>query len=104
VIRGYFYGPGLGGNPEVPRAQYAGGGGPHPIFVSANSQRSIYGSIGYGGGGGARGGVGGYGTIGREIPARHFIRDGADQARAVWLRGIARVQSDAIAALSPVRP
>jgi hypothetical protein len=46
IIYGYFYGPGL-----TPRraasAQYAGGGGPHPIFVSASSQRSIYGSLGF---------------------------------------------------------
>ena len=104
VLYGFFYGAGLGGNPEVPRAQYAGGGGPHPIFVSAKSQRSIYGSLGFGGGGGQRGGVGGLGTIGHEIEGRHFIRDGADDARTAWRRGIARVESDAIASLRPLRP
>jgi hypothetical protein len=104
ILYGFFYGAGLGGDPEVPRAQYAGGGGPHPIFVSASSQRSIYGSLGFGGGGGQRGGVGGLGTISKEIQARHFIRDGANQARAAWFRGIERAQSDAIAALRPVHP
>lgn len=101
VIRGYFYGPGLT-DPTPPRSIYAGGGGPHPIFVSAKAQRAIYGSLGFSGGGGARGGVGGYGTIEHEIQARHFIRDGANRAEAEWRRGMAQIESDAIRSLAPV--
>lgn len=90
VIHGYFIG---GGDQEPPDAQYSGGGGPHPVFVSDSSSSSLFGR-------GARGGFGGFGTISVEDRPRHFIRDGADQAKIVWRADIARAQADAISALA----
>jgi hypothetical protein len=98
VIRGYFYGPGLVG-PERPLAQYKGGGGPHPIFVSAKNAGAAYGDVGFSGGGGKGGGKGGFGTIEKEITPRHFIRDGADRALVEWRRGVARIGSDTVSRL-----
>jgi hypothetical protein len=91
VIRGHFFGPGLT-DPDVPRAVYAGGGGPHPIFVSARSARAIRGGVGFAGGGGRRGGLGGLGTIRKEIDGGHFIREGADRARVGWWREMRRIE------------
>lgn len=101
VLRGYFFGPGLS-DPEVPRAIYSGGGGPHPIFVSSRSQLSLYGSAGFSGGAGSRGGLGGFGTIRHEIQGRHFIRDGANAVLADWRAGIRQIESTTIARLQAV--
>lgn len=102
VIRGYFVGKGGGGSPEPPRSQYAGGGGPHPIFVSAGGQRALFGGLGFSGGAGSQGGVGGYGTIGAEIRPRHFIRDGAAVAEREWRSGLHAIEAQTIARLSAV--
>lgn len=101
VIRGYFFGGGLT-DPEVPQSVYAGGGGPHPIFVSAASQQSIMGSVGFAGGGGARGGVGGFGTIQHEIEGRHFIGDGANAVLADWRVGIRDIETRTVQRLQAV--
>lgn len=98
ILRGYFYGTGYT-DPTPPRAQYRGGGGPHPIFVSGRASK-LPGSVS--GGIGPRGGRGGYGTISREIQGRHFIRDGANSALADWRAGLRRVENDAISALRGV--
>jgi hypothetical protein len=98
VIRGFFFKGGMS-DPSPPQSIYAGGGGPHPIFVSAAGQRSLYGGLGFSGGAGPRGGVGGYGTIGKEIEGRHFIRDGADAALVDWRAGLRSVEQRAIASL-----
>lgn len=92
VIRGYFYGPGLKG-PDRPRVEFRGGGGPHPIFVPGRAG-GLPGSVR--GGIGPQGGVGGFGTIGKEITGRHFIRDGANDAYKDWLLGIRGVEDRAI--------
>lgn len=94
VIRGFFFGSGYGGAPSAPQAQYAGGGGPHPIFVTARSQRALYGDSGFSGGAGSQGGVGGFGTIRHPIRPRHFIQKGADQALGEWRRGIRLITKD----------
>lgn len=72
VFRGYFYGPGATGAGEVPRAQYAGGGGPHPIFITGKTRSGV------------RGGKGGLGEIHKEIKPGHFIRNGANEALIGW--------------------
>lgn len=84
VIFGAFFG---GGESSPPIAEYAGGGGPHPIFISHSDSPSD---------------TPGFGTIGMEIAGRHFIRDGADAALLKWRADIARAQSEAISALSQV--
>lgn len=97
VIYGYFmFAGGAGATP--PQAQYAGGGGPHPIFQSAGGSANAGLSGGYVGGvaAGPRGGRGGLGTIGTEIAPRHFIRFGADAAAVSWRERIAAVQARAI--------
>lgn len=89
VIRGYFFGRGFGGTPEVPREEYRGlGVGPAPIFVGAGAGSAAFGGVGFSGGPGRSGGRGGYGTISVELPGRHFIRDGANAARIQWLNGL----------------
>lgn len=97
ILYGFFFGPGLSGAPTPPLAQYKGGGGPHPIFVSAASQKTLNAQLGFGGrGAGPRGGFGGRGTIDYEIEARHFIRDGADQAYRDWIAGVKTLETEAI--------
>lgn len=96
VLRGYFASAG-GGDLTVPQAQYSGGGGPHPIFLSggSGSQRLA----GSGRGPGVRGGVGGFGTIGHEDAPRHFIEYGADAARVQWRTKLAELQSRTVSRL-----
>lgn len=84
VIFGAFSG---GGETSAPDSAFAGGGGPHPIFISHKDSPSD---------------TPGFGTIGMEIAGRHFIRDGADAALLKWRADIARTQSEAIDALSQV--
>jgi hypothetical protein len=91
VIYGYFYGPGLT-SPERPQSQYAGGGGPHPIFVAGNNQR------------GPRGGKGGRGVISVEIQGKHFLRDGANEALLEWRAGMANIEQATIGRLKAILP
>jgi hypothetical protein len=87
-LYGYFYETGVT-SPSRPQAQYAGGRGPHPIFIpSSGGQR------------GARGGGGGVGVIRHEIQPRHFIRDGADRAVVQWRREMSRIDTQTAKALS----
>jgi len=97
VLFGYFMAAG-GGDPTPPQAQYAGGGGPHPVFQSAGGQRNAGLAGGYIGQtrSGARGGVGGLGTIGVELRPRFFVKFGADAAAVQWRENIAAVQERAI--------
>jgi hypothetical protein len=83
VIYGHFYGAGASGPGSRPQAQYAGGGGPHPVFIPSSQRR------------GPRGGAGGKGTIRHEIQARHFIRDGADLALVSWAAAMKRIDHKA---------
>src|SRR5487761_248744 len=74
-----------GSSPMAPAAQYAGGGGPHPVFIA--------GGVGISQIDGVR--TIGMGTIGREVPAKHFIQWGADEAQIMWRRDIANMQDRA---------
>lgn len=57
----------------------------HPLFVPGSAQKAAYSALGFdGGGGGARGGAGRRMTIENPIPARHFVRDGAERAATEW--------------------
>lgn len=98
-LYGYYVGKGGGGTPERPRAQYRGGGGPHPIFVASSAQTAIFGGVGFTGGAGKRGGLGGPGQIHHEIAGRHFIRDGAAIARRGWQTALADAKFRAIAGI-----
>ena len=106
VIRGFFFGPGGGGTPSRPQAQYAGGKGPHPIFVTAGQHAAAASVLGFSadeaGGGGTRGGLGGFGTIRHPIQPRFFIRDGANQAEAEWRTELALLERKAVARLDRV--
>lgn len=93
-IYGYFFEGGLT-NPARPTK----GRSDQPIFVSGRAG-GLPSSVK--GGTGPKGGRGGPGVIGREIEGRHFIRDGADRARAEWLRGIRQVERETVRELSPV--
>lgn len=102
VIFGYFYGPGLT-SPTRPMSQYRGGGGPHPIFVTASSAGAQAASIGISNyGGGKRGGKGGRGIISVEIQGKHFIRDGANEALVEWRLGMAKIEASTISRLKSV--
>lgn len=103
VIFGYFMAAG-GGDATPPQAQYAGGGGPHPIFQAAGGTRNFGAGGGFLGGvnAGPRGGRGGFGTIGVEIAGRHFIRFGADAAAVLWREQIAAVQARAIEQIAAI--
>jgi hypothetical protein len=102
VIFGYFSGTGLEG-PSRPQHQYSGGGGPHPIFVSAKAARAAAAEVGIGDfGGGSRGGKGGKGVIGKEIEGKHFIRDGANGALTEWKLGMRRIEDATISELKAV--
>lgn len=91
-VKGYFYGGGYT-TPDVPRAQYVGGRGPHPIFVTASRLP------------GRRGGSGGPGLIQHGVQPRHFIRDGAAAAAADWRAALRANEREAIASIrSILRP
>lgn len=86
-IFGYFGNPGFA-QAEVPRAQFAGGRGPHPLF----SPLVV----------GPRGGRGGPGEIRTPLRARHFIRDGANLARTSWRAGLEAIETQTIQELAAV--
>lgn len=92
ILYGSFVGAG-GSSPTRPLSEYAGGGGPHPAFVS--------GGVGVSASGGER--VLGFGTIGKEITGKHFIKWGADEAAIAWRSDIAQVQSRALQELRALR-
>lgn len=97
VLRGFF--GDKGGPIEVPRSQYAGGGGPHPIFYPGrlgNLPASVKGGIG------PRGGKGGLGTIRHPIRAEHFIRDGSHRAFIDYVAGVRSIENQTINRLSAV--
>jgi hypothetical protein len=96
VLRGYFANAG-GADLTPPQAEFAGGGGPHPIFLSGGS--GVQRLAGSGRGPGVRGGVGGFGTIGKEDEGRHFIGYGADAAAVEWRTKIAEIQSRTVSRL-----
>lgn len=82
VVYGGFYGAGLGGGPFKPSQSQAG---QHPIFVSTRRAQAAFASVGFSGGPGGKGGAGGGRmVIGRELKARHFIRNGANEAEVKW--------------------
>lgn len=87
TIRGYFGTAGFA-DIEVPRSQYSGGSGPHPVF----SPLIV----------GPRGGRGGPGLIRHEIHARHFVRDGANAARATWQADLRAIEASTIRDLAAV--
>lgn len=102
VLYGFFVGKGGSGNPERPQAQYAGGKGVHPIFISAGSQRAAYGGLGFSGGAGVRGGIGGKGVIRREITPGNFIRDGANKALADYRQAVRQVEREVMGTLRAI--
>lgn len=92
ILYGSFTAAG-GTDPTPPMAEFAGGGGPHPVFrsggvgvTSVDGERTI-----------------GLGTIGKEIEAKHFIKYGADEAAVQWRAEIAAVQSRALDELRAIR-
>lgn len=93
ILFGYFAAAG-GGDLTPPQAQYAGGGGPHPIFQSSASGTFL----------GPQGGLGGLGTIAHEIKARHFIGFGKDAAAVAWRARINALQQRAIDRLARIGP
>ena len=94
VLHGLFAGAGGNGG-EAPKAQYAGGGGPNPVFVPSSGGKGVH--AGAGGGGG-------FGTISVEDRPKHFIRDGADEAAIAWRADMARVQQIALEELAGILP
>lgn len=93
ILYGSFTGPG-GASPTPPMAEFAGGGGPHPVFIShhAGDPASI---------GGER--IAGLGTIGAEIEPKRFIRFGADGAAVRWRGDVAEVQARALKDLRDIK-
>lgn len=85
TIVGFFYEAGGQGGGVRPQAQYAGGNGPHPLFIPSSQRRES----------GADGGTGGKGTIHHEIKPRHFIRDGANLAAEKWQKEMRRIEERA---------
>lgn len=99
-IWGVFTDKGFG-NPEPPRSQYAGGGGPGKRFVTTRMGREAFGGLGFSGGLGKRGGSGGgRGIIQNPLKPRHFIRDGTSIAEADWRKDMARAEAESLASLT----
>lgn len=94
VVYGGFYGAGGGSGPFKPDPAFRHPArGPHPVFISTHAARGILSDAGFSGGPGKKGGAGGGKmTIGVELPARHFIRDGANAALIQWRTEIANLQ------------
>lgn len=94
-IYGFFH----GNHPaERPNAQLSGGGEVHGkgALHTAFSPSAKFTPVA---GAGSRGGKGGKGTIRVALKPRHFIRDGADQARDVWRASVFAVSADVISDL-----
>lgn len=108
VVYGGFYGSGGAPGPFKPDPAFRSPAkGPHPVFISTHNARGILSSAGFSGGPGKQGGAGGGKmTIGVELPARHFIRKGANAALAQWRTDIAALQANVdkriAAAISPL--
>lgn len=71
--RGLFFGAGYGGGGTPADPGFAGGGGPHPLFATGGQlgQRGLP-----------------LARFRHPIPARHFIRDGANISRIAWERDV----------------
>lgn len=78
-------------NPSAPDAQYAGGRGPHPVFLS---KTKLAGSLAA---------QSGFGTIGMEMRGKHFIKYGADEAAVKWRENIAAAQDRALKAIEAIK-
>lgn len=89
ILYGSFQTAG-GSEMTAPMAEYAGGGGPHPVFKSGYSP-SVDGQR-----------MSGLGTIGKEIRAKHFIKFGADEAAVMWRVDVAEVQTRALDRLDSI--
>jgi hypothetical protein len=76
-IHGLFFGAGMSGGGEPPRAVYRGGGGPHPIFVASP--------------------IGGPGVIQESIAPRRFIANGNKIVGVKWLAQLKAIERAAIA-------
>lgn len=83
-IVGFFTGPGKRGPRRAPSSQFRSPGGEagFPTFISG-----IYAGFGF------------PGTISRELPARHFIRDGATAAYADYAAAVKTIEANTVAAL-----
>lgn len=80
-----------GGNGTPPASQYAGGGGPHPVFMSKTKL------------GGATGATIGFGTIGKEDEGKHFIRYASELAGTKWRQDVMELQSRVIDILNDIK-
>lgn len=94
ILYGSFTSAG-GSDPTAPIAEYAGGGGPHPVFISGGIQSSSMSQSG------TR--VVGFGTIGAEIKGKHYIEFGTANAAIEWREGIANLQDRAITELRAIK-
>lgn len=92
ILYGSFTSAG-GGDATAPMSQYAGGGGPHSVFIA--------GGVGAGTVNGVR--TEGMGTIGKEVPAKHFIQWGADDAAVAWREDLATAQDRAVSELRAIK-
>lgn len=96
TIVGFFFDSGYS-NPAAPDpARFR----EHPLFVPGGAQRSTYADLGFDGGAGPRGGSGRRMTIENPIPARHFVRDGAEKAATEWHARIRRARAQFDAAIA----
>lgn len=95
-ITGFFFGTGYAGPPSPPDPAQSR---QHPIFVTGAQGAAAFGGAGFDGGAGVAGGRGRRMLIQRPIQARHFIRDGANQARGAWFAGLRRIEDEALARL-----
>lgn len=90
ILLGVFGGRG-GTNANPPQSQFAGGRGPHPVFLSKSRLGS--GTAKYAG----------FGTIRIEMRGKHFIEYGADLAAVKWREDIAAAQERAIQMLDEIK-
>lgn len=94
--RGLFFGPGYSGGGAPADPAHQGGGGPHPLFATGGQM----GAVGAGTGRGLP-----LAKIRRPVPARHFIRDGANRSRIAWEREIRLLEARTVQRLaSVIRP
>lgn len=90
ILLGVFGGQG-GTDANPPQAQYAGGRGPHPVFLSKSK-------LGEG-----TSKLAGFGTIRVEMRGKHFIEYGADAAAVKWREDIAAAQERAVQMLDDIK-
>lgn len=98
-VVGGFYDRGFGGGPYRAESQFAGGSGPHPLFLPGRTG----GAMAMAAGGTFRSGAGmSLVKFRSNLRPRGFIEKGASAAEVVWRRDLARLEAQVDARLAAI--